>query len=121
MNSDSHTATTKLRRLDPDVFLLAAERIHRASITGTGAVDVNDELDFGSRYGCNALKRAAGSRRVAVPYVNALFATYHETPDLADQVGDPIWDGLGKEREPRILGLLLLREMVLDASTEVSA
>lgn len=112
MKSALPTATIR-----PDVLLLAAERLHwqmENLRVGTGISPDFHHIGRGNCYACCALTCAAraltgdpscGSEK------DALFATF-SARDADGNYPAYIWDRSGDEYEPRILGLLLLREML---------
>lgn len=105
MKSDSRIET-----INPDVFLLAAERVHRRTLPFSPMSP--PELGVGSSFACCAIRIAAERLDGQGQWIEDLA----ECSALADTFappgwvpGSPMWE-LG-EAEPRILALLLLWEM----------
>ena len=97
------------------VLLVAAERVHARRIYRESNLAVKDpEHGAGNSYCCTAISDARYHLGVTPDVLLAkdlLFEVFTGT-SVQDHDSGYIWDPIDLETEPRILGLLLLREML---------
>jgi len=119
---DGVASPPDIDRSDTDILLVAAERIHHRmeadeSEANGGFGRCDDELGFGNSYCCCAITaQFSNSANPRSDYIrNRLFELFSEHFGAVF-----IWAVEG-DSEARILGLLLLREIMLDEEAEREA